>query len=141
MRLRVGIFGADAHGWAVWCSIDDRSFIVIFRENQPDPSALLSPVLVGRPGAKYREAGYPSCSGYIGRAAATEISAVLAGKLVDLPDGPLTAEERAAVMWLLPKFSAERVGELKVQLLAMTPHDAAMWIRDNLEVLRAEVAS
>jgi len=53
----------------------------------------------------------------------------------------LTAQERAAVMWLLPRFSPARVEELKTQLLAATPHDAAMWIRDNLDALRAEVAS
>lgn len=53
----------------------------------------------------------------------------------------LTAEERAAVMWLLPKFAPARIEELKAQLLAMTPQDAATWIRDNLEALRAEVAS
>jgi len=53
----------------------------------------------------------------------------------------LTAEERAAVMWLLPKFAPARLEELKARLLAMTAQDAASWIRDNLEVLRAEVAS
>ncbi len=53
----------------------------------------------------------------------------------------LTAEERAAVMWLLPKFAPARLEELKAQLLAMAPQDAASWIRDNLEALRAEVAS
>jgi hypothetical protein len=53
----------------------------------------------------------------------------------------LTAEERAAVMWLLPRFAPARIEELKAQLLAKTPEDAAKWIRDNLEALRAEVAS
>ncbi len=53
----------------------------------------------------------------------------------------LTAEEKAAVMWLVPRFPAARFEELKVKLLRMTPRDAAMWIRENLAALRAEVPS
>jgi hypothetical protein len=53
----------------------------------------------------------------------------------------LTAEERAAVMWLMPRFPAARLEELKVKLLRMTPREAAMWIRENLAALRAEVSS
>jgi hypothetical protein len=53
----------------------------------------------------------------------------------------LTAEERAAVMWLMPRFPAARLEELKVKLLRMTPRDAAMWIRENLATLRDEVSS
>jgi hypothetical protein len=53
----------------------------------------------------------------------------------------LTAEERAAVLWLMPRFPATRLEELKVKLLRMTPRDAAMWIRENLAALRDEVSS
>jgi hypothetical protein len=53
----------------------------------------------------------------------------------------LTAEERAAVMWLMPRFPADRLEELKVKLLRMTPREAAMWIRENLAALRDEVSS
>lgn len=53
----------------------------------------------------------------------------------------LSAEERATVMWLLPRFSAERTAELQNQLLAMTAADAAAWIKEHLDTLRAEVPS
>jgi hypothetical protein len=53
----------------------------------------------------------------------------------------LTAEEKATVLWLVPRFPAARLEELKVKLLRMTPRDAAMWIREHLPALRAEVAS
>ena len=53
----------------------------------------------------------------------------------------LTAEERAAVLGLMPKFPAARLEELKAKLVAMPPQDAAAWIRENLDALRAEVAS
>jgi hypothetical protein len=53
----------------------------------------------------------------------------------------LTAEEKATVMWLVPRVPAARIEELKAKLLQMTPRDAATWIRDNLAVLRAEVSS
>jgi hypothetical protein len=51
----------------------------------------------------------------------------------------LTAEERATVLWLVPRFPAARIEELKSQLLQMTPGDAAAWIREHLPALRAEV--
>jgi hypothetical protein len=53
----------------------------------------------------------------------------------------LTAEERASVMWLAPRLPAARREELKAKLLQMPPRDAAMWIRENLAALRAEVSS
>jgi hypothetical protein len=53
----------------------------------------------------------------------------------------LTAEERATVMWLVPRFPAARLEELKTQLLRMTPRDAATWIREHLPALRAEVSA
>lgn len=53
----------------------------------------------------------------------------------------LTAEERATVMWLVPRFPAARLEELKAQLLQMAPRDTAAWIREHLPALRAEVAS
>jgi hypothetical protein len=53
----------------------------------------------------------------------------------------LTAEERATVMWLVPRFPAARLEELKAKLLQMTPRDGAMWIRENLATLRAEVSA
>jgi hypothetical protein len=53
----------------------------------------------------------------------------------------LTAEERAAVLWLFPKFPADRLEQLKVQLLRMTPEEAAAWVKANLEALRDEVSS
>lgn len=53
----------------------------------------------------------------------------------------LTPDERGTVLRLLPKFPTERREALKAQLLAMTPQDAAAWIRQNLDALRAEVAS
>src|SRR6185436_18163493 len=37
----------------------------------------------------------------------------------------LTAEERAMVMWLVPRFPAGRLEELKAKLLQMTPRDGA----------------
>ena len=52
----------------------------------------------------------------------------------------LTAEERAAVMWLLPKFPADRVQELTAMLMQMSPRDAAMWIKEHLGDLRREVS-
>jgi len=53
----------------------------------------------------------------------------------------LTAEERATVMWLVPRFPAARLEELTAKLLRMTPRDGAMWLRENLAVLRAEVSA
>ena len=53
----------------------------------------------------------------------------------------LDAEERAAVLWLLPRFPADRTEQLKAELLRMSPEEAAVWIRENLESLRAEVGS
>jgi hypothetical protein len=53
----------------------------------------------------------------------------------------LSAEERATVMWLLPRFSPARTEEIRAQLLAMTAEDAAAWIKENLDALRAEVPS
>lgn len=53
----------------------------------------------------------------------------------------LTADERGTVLRLLPKFPTERREALKAQLLAMTAEEAAAWIRQNLDALRAEVAS
>jgi hypothetical protein len=53
----------------------------------------------------------------------------------------LTPDERGTVLRLLPKFPTERREALKAQLLAMTPEEAAAWIRQNLDTLRAEVAS
>jgi hypothetical protein len=52
----------------------------------------------------------------------------------------LTVEEKAAVMWLVPRVPPARLEELKAKLLQMTPRDAAMWIRDNLAALRAEAS-
>lgn len=53
----------------------------------------------------------------------------------------LSAEERMTVMRLLPGFPPVRLEEMKAQLLAMTPEEAAAWLRQNLDALRAEVAS
>lgn len=53
----------------------------------------------------------------------------------------LTAEERATVMWMVPRFPAGRLEELTVKLLRMTPRDGAMWLRENLAALRAEVSA
>jgi hypothetical protein len=63
------------------------------------------------------------------------VSHVLAGSAY------LTAEERATMLWLVPRFPAVRLEELKAKLLQMTPRDGAMWIRENLPALRAEVSS
>jgi hypothetical protein len=52
----------------------------------------------------------------------------------------LSADERAAVLALLPRLRAERVAQVQAQLLAMTPPDAAAWVRENLASLSAEVA-
>jgi hypothetical protein len=53
----------------------------------------------------------------------------------------LTAAERAAVLSLMPRFPADRLEQLKVKLLRMSPKEAAAWIHENLESLRAEVSS
>jgi hypothetical protein len=53
----------------------------------------------------------------------------------------LTAEERATVMWLVPRCPAARLEELKAKLLQIAPRDAAMWIREHLAALCAEVSS
>jgi hypothetical protein len=53
----------------------------------------------------------------------------------------LTAEERAAILSLMPRFPADRLEQLKVKLLRMSPKEAAAWIHENLENLRAEVSS
>jgi hypothetical protein len=53
----------------------------------------------------------------------------------------LTAEERATVLWLVPRFPAARLEELKAKLLKMSPGNGAKWLRANLAALRAEVSS
>ena len=53
----------------------------------------------------------------------------------------LTAEERATVLWLVPRFPAARLEELKARLLKMSPRNGAKWLRANLAALRAEVSS
>jgi hypothetical protein len=51
----------------------------------------------------------------------------------------LDADQRAAVLALLPRLAPEQIEELKAQLLAMTAEDAAVWIRENSPRLRAGV--
>jgi hypothetical protein len=53
----------------------------------------------------------------------------------------LTAEERATVLWLVPRFPAARLEELKAKLLNMSPRNGAKWLRANLAALRAEVSA
>lgn len=53
----------------------------------------------------------------------------------------LTAEEQDAVLDLLQRLPPSRLGQLQQQLVAMTPSDAAAWVRENLASLSAEVAA
>lgn len=53
----------------------------------------------------------------------------------------LTAEESSTVMALLPRLAPDRTQELTKQLLAMSPQDAAAWVRENLKTLVTEVSS
>lgn len=53
----------------------------------------------------------------------------------------LDADQRAAVLALLPRLAPERIEELKALLVAMEPDAAAAWVRENLELLCAEVES
>jgi hypothetical protein len=53
----------------------------------------------------------------------------------------LDAEQRAAVLALIPRLAPDRVEQLKGTLLAMSVEDAAAWLRENLPGLCAEVAA
>lgn len=53
----------------------------------------------------------------------------------------LKPKEQAAVTALMPRLTVERMEALKIQLLRLSPKEAATWIKANLERLTAEVAS
>jgi hypothetical protein len=53
----------------------------------------------------------------------------------------LDADQRAAVLALIPRLPPDRIEQLKATLLVMSVEDAAAWLRENLPGLSAEVSS